>query len=167
MNAIGRALSASRRRQFAGLHFFTPVDQTQLVEIVRCTDTVAEAHGQLEHFVLAIGKQSLTCKDTPGFVVNGLLVPLVAGAMHMVETGVASATDVDRAMRLALAHPIGPLQLADYIGLDVCQNVTDVFAADQPENRLYRGRMLKAMVARGELGIKSGKGFYEYQRAKL
>lgn len=167
VNDIGRVLSALRRRLFAGLHFFAPVGVTRVVEIIDCADTTAETHGLLEHFVLAIAKQSLTCKDTPGFVVNGLLIPLVAGAVRMVETGVASAADVDKAMRLALFHPVGPLQLADLVGLDVCKNITDGFALGQPENPLYRGRLLNAMVARGELGIKSGKGFYEYTRAKL
>lgn len=167
VNYIGRVLSAPRRRLFAGLHFFSPVGVTLVVEIIRCADTAAETHSQLEHFVRAIDKTSLTCKDTPGFVVNGLLIPLVAGAVRMVETGVASAADVDMGMRLALLHPKGPLELADYVGLDVCKYITDGFAASQPENQLYQGKLLSAMVARGELGIKSGKGFYEYKKAKL
>lgn len=162
INGIASVLPAARRRHFAGLHFFAPVALTQIVEIIRCADTGDDTHAALESFVAAIDKQHLTCKDTPGFVVNGLLIPYVAGGVRMVETGVATAADVDRAMRLALFHPMGPLQVADFIGLDVCDNITSGMALVQPENPLYQGRLMREMVERGELGRKSGKGFYEY-----
>lgn len=165
VNAIASPLPASRRRNFAGVHFFSPVAMNQIVEIIRCAETTDDTIKRLQHFADTIEKSVLECKDTPGFVVNGLLIPILGTAMRMVEEGVATAANVDKGVRLALMHPLGPLQMADYIGLDVCQYILKGVAERDPAS--YQGKMLGEMVARGELGIKSGKGFYEYAKSKL
>lgn len=152
-----------RKTNFAGLHFFSPVPVSRLVEIIRCDETNEETFDALKQFCLRIGKEFIVCKDTTGFVVNGLVTPLISTAVKMLEDSIADAADIDKAVRLGLGHPMGPLQLADFVGLDVSVNANKSFHAAHPLNPLYfPGGLLHRKVAEGKLGMKSGEGFYKY-----
>jgi len=145
-----------------GLHFFSPVPVMKLVEIVRALDTADETVAVAQEFVARLGKRSIETKDRAGFIVNFLLTPYLMGAVRMYEEGFATREDIDAGMKLGAGHPMGPLELCDFIGLDilqaVCESLFDEFGRDE----YAAPPLMKRMVAAGRLGRKSGRGFYEY-----
>ena len=145
-----------------GLHFFSPVPVMRLVEVVVSLDTANEVVERAEHFVQAIGKQSIRTKDRSGFVVNLLLVPYLVAAVRMLEEGFATAEDIDLGMQLGAGHPMGPLTLCDFIGLDVLQAVCDSLYDEFKRPDFAAPPLLKRLVEAGHRGRKSGRGFYEY-----
>jgi 3-hydroxybutyryl-CoA dehydrogenase len=146
-----------------GLHFFSPVPVMRLVEVVISLDTAGEVVEQAEQFVQAIGKQSIRTKDRSGFVVNLLLVPYLMAGVRMLEEGFATAEDIDLAMTLGAGHPMGPLTLCDFIGLDVLQAVCDSLYDEFKRPDFAAPPLLKRLVAAGHSGRKSGRGFYDYR----
>ncbi len=159
------AIAAATKRggKVIGMHFFNPVPVMQLVEyvpsILTSQDTVAAVSALGEK----LGKTGVLAKDSPGFIVNRLLVAYLIDAIRVYEQGLASREDIDNAMKLGAAHPMGPLTLADFIGLDIIKDVADVFFEEYGEPRFKSPPLLTRMVTAGQLGRKSGKGFYDYK----
>jgi 3-hydroxybutyryl-CoA dehydrogenase len=147
-----------------GLHFFNPVPIMKLVEIIRALTTSDAAFAKAQEFVTQIGKTPVLCKDTPGFVVNRLLVPYLLDAVRVLETGIASKEDIDNGMKLGCGHPMGPLTLLDFVGLDTTYYIANIMFEEFKEPRFAAPPLLKRMVLAGHLGRKSGRGFYEYSR---
>jgi 3-hydroxybutyryl-CoA dehydrogenase len=145
-----------------GLHFFSPVPVMKLVEVVVGLDTHADAVSRAEGFVRALGKHPIRTKDRSGFIVNMLLVPYLMAAVRMYEEGFASREDIDEGMRLGAGHPMGPLQLCDFIGLDVLYAVCDSLFEEFKRPEYAPPPLLKRMVVSGHHGRKTGRGFYEY-----
>jgi 3-hydroxybutyryl-CoA dehydrogenase len=157
-------LSAVTRRpdRFAGLHFFNPVPVMKLVEVVR---TIATSDGTIDtllDFARSLGKEPVLAKDNSGFIVNRLLVPYLLDAVRAVEEGVGSAEDIDKGMELGCGHPMGPLKLLDFVGLDTTYAIAEIMFAEYREKRFAPPPLLKRMVLAGRYGRKSGRGFYEY-----
>ena len=147
-----------------GLHYFNPVQVMALVEVVTLDETDAAVTASAHAFVRAVGKTPVACKDTPGFVVNRLLVPYMAQAFKLVGEGVASFKDVDVAMKLGAGHPMGPFTLADYVGLDTTLSILENWSAMYPgEPAFFVPALLREKVAAGDLGRKSGRGFYKWK----
>ncbi|CAG0901210.1 unnamed protein product [Darwinula stevensoni] len=158
----------SRKDRFGGLHFFNPVPMMKLLEVIRIPETSDETYKKLLEFGKAMGKHTVECKDTPGFIVNRLLVPYMMEATRMLERGDASAQDIDSAMKLGAGYPMGPFELADYVGLDTCMFIIDGWHKDYPENPLFKPvPLLQKMVADGKLGRKSGEGFFNYKKSSM
>jgi 3-hydroxyacyl-CoA dehydrogenase len=156
------ASSVGDASRLGGLHFFNPVPVMQLVEVVRAPKTSDATVEFLAAFGARLGKQVVHANDTPGFIVNRLLVPFMAEAMRMLERGDASVEDIDLGMKLGAAHPMGPLALADYVGLDTCKFIMDGWYESHPEESLFRTPdILTQLVGRGQLGNKTGAGFYK------
>ncbi|RWS04702.1 hydroxyacyl-coenzyme A dehydrogenase: mitochondrial-like protein, partial [Dinothrombium tinctorium] len=148
--------------RFVGLHFFNPVPLMKLVEIVVLENqTSEETYEAMANFVKEMGKVSVRCKDTPGFIVNRLLVPYMFEAISMLERGDASARDIDTAMKLGAGYPMGPFELIDYVGLDTSKFICDGWLSKN-YNIIKESKLLNEMVAKGRLGKKVGKGFYDY-----
>jgi 3-hydroxybutyryl-CoA dehydrogenase len=156
------AAASGRPDRFVGLHFFNPVPLMPLVEVVRAIDTSEETLRQVMEFVRSLGKEVIVVRDTPGFVVNRLLVPYLMDAIRAREQGVASTRDIDVAMRLGCGHPMGPLTLADLIGLDTVLRVGEIMFDEFREAHYAPPPLLRRMVALGYLGRKTGRGFYDY-----
>jgi 3-hydroxybutyryl-CoA dehydrogenase len=154
--------AVSRPGRVVGLHFFSPVPVMKLVEIVRALDTSDETMAAAEEFVTRLGKHPIVTKDRAGFIVNFLLTPYLMGAMRMYEEGFASREDIDTGMKLGASHPMGPLQLCDFIGLDVLQAVCESLFDEFKRDEYAPPPLMKRMIAAGRLGRKSGRGFYEY-----
>lgn len=165
---IGDIAKATQRLdRFGGLHFFNPVPMMKLLEVIRIPETSEETYQTMLEFGKAMGKACVTAKDTPGFIVNRLLVPYLFEAMRMYERGDASAEDIDTAMKLGAGVPMGPLQLGDYVGLDTCKFIVDGWHKAYPDNPLFSpSPLLDKMVAEGRVGQKSGEGFYKYDSKK-
>jgi 3-hydroxybutyryl-CoA dehydrogenase len=157
------AAATGRPDCFVGMHFFNPVPKMALVEIIRGLQTSDATHTAVEHLARRLGKTPITVKNSPGFVVNRLLVPMINEAAFVFAEGVASAKEIDDGMKLGCNHPIGPLALADLIGLDTCLAVMEVFYQGLADSKYRPCPLLKEMVAAGYLGRKSGRGFYSYQ----
>jgi 3-hydroxybutyryl-CoA dehydrogenase len=150
------------RDRVLGLHFFSPVPVMKLVEIVRGLDTSEAAVDAAKEFCERIGKRPIETKDRSGFIVNMLLVPYLMAAVRMFEEGFASREDIDTGMQLGCGHPMGPLALCDFIGLDVLYSVADSLYEEFKRDEYAPPPLLKRMVASGRLGRKSGHGFFEY-----
>lgn len=148
--------------QVIGIHFFNPPGVMKLVEIVKGIHTRKDILDASKAFILSIGKKPVEVKEAPGFVVNRMLVPMINEAVFLYMEGVASAEDIDEAMKWGANHPIGPLALADLIGLDVCLHVMEVLCQEFSDSKYRPAPLLRQMVRGGLLGIKSGKGFYTY-----
>ena len=158
------ALAAVARKpeHFLGMHFFNPVPMMALVELIRGLQTSDATVDAVRTFALRLGKTPIVVKNSPGFVVNRILCPMINEAIFALQEGLASAEDIDNGMRLGCNHPIGPLALADMIGLDVMLAVMNVFYSDFNDPKYRPAPLLKEMVAAGYLGRKAGRGFYTY-----
>jgi len=155
------ALASGRAERFVGLHFFNPVQIMKLVEVIRTEHTSDAVFGRMLTFGREIGKVPVSCKDTPGFIVNRLLIPFLSSAMRMVDRQDASIPDIDIAMQLGAGHPMGPLTLSDYVGLDLCLNILKGWKEAYPNDTSYDiPKVLVDKVAKGEFGRKTGKGFF-------
>jgi 3-hydroxybutyryl-CoA dehydrogenase len=156
------AASTKRPQSFVGLHFFNPVPVMKLVEVVRTISTSDAAYAVACEFAAKTGKTVVTAKDTPGFVVNLLLVPYLLDAIRALEKGVATAPDIDHGMKLGCGHPMGPLELLDFVGLDTTLSIADIMFHEFKDVRYAAPPLLRRMVAAGRHGRKSGRGFYDY-----
>ena len=156
------AAVTQRADRFIGMHFFNPVPMMALVEIIRGLQTSDETHDQVQALARALGKTPITVKNAPGFVVNRILVPMINEAFFVLAEGLATPDDIDAGMKLGCNHPIGPLALADMIGLDVCLAVMEVYLAQFGDSKYRPCPLLKEYVAAGRLGRKSGRGVYVY-----
>lgn len=156
------ASATNRPESVIGMHFFNPVPLMKLVEIVRGKSTSDTVFGIIRKVVEKLGKSPVEVNDSPGFISNRLLMPMINEAVFALMEGVSSAEDIDSVMTLGMNHPMGPLKLADFIGLDVCLNIMEVLRDGLEENKYRPCPLLEKKVAAGELGKKSGIGFYEY-----
>jgi 3-hydroxybutyryl-CoA dehydrogenase len=156
------AQASSDPSRVLGLHFFSPVPVMMLVEVVVALDTSSETVDRAKGFVERLGKRPIETKDRSGFIVNMLLVPYLMAAVRMYEDGFASREDIDNGMKLGCGHPMGPLTLCDFIGLDVLYAVCDSLYEEFKRDEYAPPPLMKRMVASGRLGRKSGRGFYEY-----
>ncbi|VTU20909.1 putative 3-hydroxybutyryl-CoA dehydrogenase [Variovorax sp. PBS-H4] len=156
------AAATSRPDRFIGMHFFNPVPMMALVEIIRGYLTSDTAHDAVKALAVRLGKSPITVKNAPGFVVNRILVPMINEAFFVLAEGLATAEDIDAGMKLGCNQPIGPLALADMIGLDVCLAVMEVYLAQFGDSKYRPCPLLKEMVAAGQLGRKTGRGVYTY-----
>ncbi len=164
--SITRLAGVTKRpAQFAGLHFFNPVPVMKLVEIVPGLDTAEETVAAAEQIATSAGKTPIRVRDFPGFISNRLLMPMINEAVYALMEGVASAEGVDGVMKLGMNHPMGPLELADLIGLDVCLDIMKVLYEGFHDSKYRPCPLLEKMVEAGRLGRKSGKGFYNYAKA--
>ena len=157
------AAVTQRADRFIGMHFFNPVPLMALVEIIRGLPTSDATHATVQELAKRLGKSPITVKNAPGFVVNRILVPMINEAFFVLAEGLASADDIDAGMRLGCNQPIGPLALADMIGLDVCLAVMEVYLEQFGDSKYRPCPLLKEMVAAGRLGRKSGQGVYHYR----
>ncbi|XP_062386687.1 hydroxyacyl-coenzyme A dehydrogenase, mitochondrial [Sardina pilchardus] len=158
------ASSTARLDRFGGIHFFNPVPMMKLVEVIKTQSTSQETYEALMAFSKALGKHPVTCKDTPGFIVNRLLVPYMMEAIRLYERGDGSKEDIDVAMKLGAGYPMGPFELLDYVGLDTAKFIIDGWCAMEPNNPLFApSPMLNKLVAEGKFGKKTGEGFYKYK----
>jgi 3-hydroxybutyryl-CoA dehydrogenase len=158
----GLAAATGRPDRVLGLHFFSPVPVMKLVEVVVGLDTADDTVARAEAFAEQIGKTAIRTKDRSGFIVNFLLVPYLMAAVRMYEEGFASREDIDEGMKLGCGHPMGPLTLCDFIGLDVLYSVCDSLYEEFKRDEYAPPPLLKRMVVSGHLGRKTGRGFYEY-----
>nr|XP_022917081.1 probable 3-hydroxyacyl-CoA dehydrogenase B0272.3 isoform X1 [Onthophagus taurus] len=164
--SIGEIASVTNRKdRFGGLHFFNPVPMMRLLEVIRIPETSDETYKSFMEWGKAIGKTCVTCKDTPGFIVNRLLVPYMAEAVRLYERGDASVKDIDVAMKLGAGYPMGPLELADYVGLDTTHFILQGWHKKMPSEKLFNTlKTVEKLVKEGKLGVKSGEGFYNYKK---
>ena len=164
IHRLADAVSAERRPRFLGMHFFSPVPVMPLIELIRDQATADETVEVIRALSGALGKQVIVSADRPGFIVNRILMPFLAEAMHALEQGVGSADDIDAGARVGLNHPMGPLELADFIGLDVCLQVMRVLHDALGLEHMRPPRVLEELVSDGHLGQKTRQGFYAYPR---
>ncbi|MCH7975946.1 MAG: 3-hydroxybutyryl-CoA dehydrogenase [Bacteroidetes bacterium] len=157
------AAETGRADQVIGMHFFNPVPVMKLVEIVRGLETSDETFAAVRDLAESLGKTPVEVNDYPGFVSNRVLMPMINEAITWVMEGVAEPDAIDTVMRLGMAHPMGPLTLADFIGLDVCLAIMEVLHRELGDSKYRPSPLLRKMVAAGRLGRKSGRGFYEYE----
>ncbi len=158
------ALAAATKRpdRVVGMHFFNPVPVMALVELIRGLRTSDETHARAAEFIRSIGKTAIDAKNSPGFAVNRILCPMLNEAIFALQEGIASAAHIDEGMKLGCNHPIGPLALADLIGLDTLLSIMEVFQRDYGDPKYRPAPLLREMVAAGRLGRKSGQGFFSY-----
>ncbi|HEY7863839.1 MAG TPA: 3-hydroxybutyryl-CoA dehydrogenase [Thermoanaerobaculia bacterium] len=156
------AASTKRSDRFAGLHFFNPVPVMKLVEVVRALQTSEATFDAVYAFAKTLGKEPIKTRDNSGFIVNRILVPYLLDAVRALEDGVGSAEDIDKGMELGCGHPMGPLKLLDFVGLDTTYAIAEIMFAEYREKRFAPPGLLKRMVLAGRYGRKSGRGFYEY-----
>ena len=156
------ASATNRPDQVMGMHFFNPAPVMKLVELIRGIATAQTTVDAVQAVAIQIGKQPVEVAEAPGFVVNRILVPMINEAVGILAEGLASAQDIDAAMKLGANHPMGPLTLADMIGLDVCLAVMDVFHQEFGDSKYRTHPLLRKYVRAGWLGRKSGKGFFDY-----
>ncbi|HEY7827870.1 MAG TPA: 3-hydroxyacyl-CoA dehydrogenase NAD-binding domain-containing protein, partial [Candidatus Limnocylindrales bacterium] len=172
---LADAVSARRRPRFVGMHFFSPVPVMRLVELIRSSETSDATEAAIRDLVAELEAHGrdrdgakpwvmIVSADRPGFIVNRILMPFLAEAIRALEEALGSAEDIDTGAKRGLNHPMGPLELADFIGLDVCLGVMRVLHAGLGDERFAPPRMLEELVAAGHLGQKSGRGFYTYPR---
>jgi 3-hydroxybutyryl-CoA dehydrogenase len=156
------AATVSNPERFIGMHFFNPVPMMALVEIIRGLQTSDATHAAVQAMSRVLGKEPITVKNAPGFVVNRILVPMINEAFFVLSEGLASPEDIDAGMKLGCNHPIGPLALADMVGLDTCLAVMEVYFNNFNDSKYRPCPLLREMVAAGYLGRKTGRGVYHY-----
>lgn len=162
------AIASGRADKFVGLHFFNPVQVMKLVEVIKTTHTNPEAVKAVAEFGTKIGKSVVHCGDTPGFIVNRLLVPFLCQAMLMIDRGDATTADIDLSMQLGAGHPMGPLHLMDYIGIDTALSIVTGWRQNFPDEPAFViPKCLSDKVAAGHLGRKTGRGFYNWDGDKV
>src|SRR2546423_7891761 len=159
---VDQAAVTKRPESFVGLHYFNPAQVMKLVEVVRCVTSSEDAFQTALQFAQSQGKLAIPTKDKAGFIVNRLLIPYMLDAVRAYEEGVGSAHEIDEAMKAGAAHPMGPLTLADFVGLDTLGSICDVMFDEFRERRSARPPLLRKMLAAGWFGRKSGMGFYDY-----
>ncbi|MBN8961731.1 MAG: 3-hydroxybutyryl-CoA dehydrogenase [Rhizobiales bacterium] len=159
------AAATDRPDRFIGMHFFNPVPLMALLELIRGLQTSDDTHAKAVDFTKRIGKVAITAKNSPGFAVNRILCPMINEAIFALQEGIASAEDIDAGMKLGCNQPIGPLALADMIGLDTMLSVMEVFYEGFNDSKYRPAPLLKEMVAAGRLGRKTGRGFYDYGKS--
>jgi 3-hydroxybutyryl-CoA dehydrogenase len=165
--SIGRlaeAVRPGRRERFVGMHFFSPVPVMPLIELIRGPATTDATEAAIRELADRLAKQVIVSADRPGFIVNRILMPFLAEAMRAYEEGLGSAEDIDTGARIGLNHPMGPLELADFIGLDVCLGIMKVLDEGFGQAHFRPPRILEQLVAEGHLGQKTGRGFHTYPR---
>jgi 3-hydroxybutyryl-CoA dehydrogenase len=165
IDTLASAVSPGRRERFVGMHFFSPVPVMPLVELIRGAATTDATEMAIRELTDALGKKLIVSADRPGFIVNRILMPLLAEAMRTLEEGTGTADDIDTGAKVGLNHPMGPLELADFIGLDVCLNVMKVLHEGIGGEHFRPPRVLEDLVAAGHLGQKTGRGFHVYPRS--
>jgi len=156
------AASTAHPERFVGMHFFNPVPVMPLVEVIRGLLTSEDTRERAARFIGMIGKTAINARNSPGFAVNRILCPMINEAIFALQEGVASAEDIDAGMKLGCNHPIGPLALADLVGLDTLLSVMEVFQRDYGDPKYRPAPLLRELVAAGRLGRKSGRGFFSY-----
>jgi 3-hydroxybutyryl-CoA dehydrogenase len=163
---LAEAVSGDRRQRFVGMHFFSPVPVMPLVELIRSSDTTDETVDAIRTLSTDLGKKVIESADRPGFIVNRILIPFLAEAMHAFEQGVGTAEDIDTGARIGLNHPMGPLELSDFIGLDVVLGIMRVLEDGLGLDHMRPPQVQVDLVDAGHLGQKTGQGFYTYPRDK-
>jgi 3-hydroxybutyryl-CoA dehydrogenase len=156
------ATATDRPDRFIGMHFFNPVPVMALLELIRGLQTSDDTHAKADAFAKRVGKVAITARNSPGFAVNRILCPMINEAVFALQEGIATAEEIDAGMKLGCNHPIGPLALADLIGLDTMLSVMEVFYTGFNDPKYRPAPLLKEMVDAGHLGRKSGRGFYDY-----
>lgn len=164
MCIIEMASFTKRQDRFVGLHFFNPVPLMKLVEVVKTVVVKDEVVDEVKAFAESLGKKTVVCKDSPGFIVNRLLIPYMLEAIRVWENGLASIEDIDLAMQLGAGYPMGPFTLMDLLGHDTTLAIANVFFDEYKDPRFAAPPTLKRMVLAGHLGRKTGKGFYDYTK---
>jgi 3-hydroxybutyryl-CoA dehydrogenase len=165
IDRLAEAVRPARRPRFLGMHFFSPVPVMPLIELIRGRATDDAAEQKIRELAAELGKQVIVSADRPGFIVNRTLMPFLAEAMRALGEGVGTKEDIDAGVRIGLNHPMGPLQLADFIGLDVCLLIMRVLYDDLGQPQFKPPKVLEELVAAGHLGQKTGEGFYTYPRS--
>lgn len=156
--------ATKRPEQVIGMHFFNPATVMKLIEVIRGAKTSDETYNTVFALSSEVGKEPVTVNEAPGFVVNRILIPLINEGCELVYSGVASVEDVDKAMKLGANHPMGPLELGDLIGLDVCLAIMNTLYTETGDSKYRASLLMKKMVRAGYLGRKTGKGFYDYSK---
>jgi 3-hydroxybutyryl-CoA dehydrogenase len=149
-----------------GMHFFSPVPVMPLIELIRGDETSDASEAYVREIAAELNKKVIVSRDKPGFIVNRMVMPFLAEAMRAYEQGLATAEDIDTGARIGLNHPMGPLELADFIGLDVCLHIMEVLRDGFDEEFFAAPAVLRDLVAAGNLGQKTGRGFYSYPRGE-
>jgi 3-hydroxybutyryl-CoA dehydrogenase len=164
IDRLAAAVSEARRARFVGMHFFSPVPVMPLIELIRGPATADETEAAIRTLAAEMNKQVIVSADRPGFIVNRILMPFLAESIRAYEEGLGTAEDIDTGARIGLNHPMGPLQLADFIGLDVCLEVMRVLHEGFGQEHFRPPKVLAELVAAGHLGQKTGQGFHAYPR---
>ena len=164
IDRLAAAVGPGRRARFVGMHFFSPVPVMPLIELIRGEATSDATEAAVRAIAAEMGKQVIVSADRPGFIVNRILMPFLAEAMRAYEQGVGTAADVDTGAKVGLNHPMGPLELADFIGLDVCLGIMRVLHEGFGQEHFAPPAVLVGLVEAGHLGQKTGRGFYTYPR---
>jgi 3-hydroxybutyryl-CoA dehydrogenase len=164
IDTLAAAVGEARRARFVGMHFFSPVPVMPLIELIRGSATADETESAIRDLARDLGKQVIVSADRPGFIVNRILMPFLGEAMRAYEEGLGTAEDIDTGATVGLNHPMGPLELADFIGLDVCLGIMRVLDEGLGQPQFTPPRVLVDLVEAGNLGQKTGRGFHAYPR---
>jgi 3-hydroxybutyryl-CoA dehydrogenase len=164
IDRLAAAVAPPRRARFVGMHFFSPVPVMPLIELIRGAATTDATEAAVRAIAAEMGKQVIVSADRPGFIVNRILMPFLGEAMRAFEEGLGSADDIDTGAKIGLNHPMGPLELADFIGLDVCLGIMRVLHEGFGQPQFIPPAVLEKLVAEGHLGQKTGRGFHTYPR---